>query len=142
MANVSNLVKTIQAGNDRRSGVEIFRFFPANPSFKVGDTVVIGPAMLVGVRVNKANPKADVMAFDVRVTPAHDANGTITGVYNYDDNAKAFGKMSLEERIAMARRGFSTAVLLLAGVAVNLFFGSLILLIQYLSDFTSSFIWE
>lgn len=32
-------------------------------------------------------------------------NGTLTGVYNYDDNAKAFGKMSLEERIAMARRG-------------------------------------
>jgi monoamine oxidase len=32
-------------------------------------------------------------------------NGTLTGVYNYDDNAKAFGKMSLENRIKMARQG-------------------------------------
>lgn len=32
-------------------------------------------------------------------------NGTLTGVYNYDDNAIAFGKMSLEERIRMAREG-------------------------------------
>jgi len=32
-------------------------------------------------------------------------NGTLTGVYNYDDNAKAFGKMSLEDRIKMARQG-------------------------------------
>jgi monoamine oxidase len=32
-------------------------------------------------------------------------NGTLTGVYNYDDNAKAFGKMSLDERIITARRG-------------------------------------
>jgi monoamine oxidase len=32
-------------------------------------------------------------------------NGTLTGVYNYDDNAKAFGRMSLEDRIKMARQG-------------------------------------
>ncbi len=32
-------------------------------------------------------------------------NGTLTGVYNYDDDARAFGKMSLEERIITARRG-------------------------------------
>jgi monoamine oxidase len=32
-------------------------------------------------------------------------NGTLTGVYNYDDDAKAFGKMSLEERIITARQG-------------------------------------
>ncbi len=32
-------------------------------------------------------------------------NGTLTGVYNYDENAIAFGKMNLEERIMMARRG-------------------------------------
>ncbi|HYF00218.1 MAG TPA: iron ABC transporter permease [Planctomycetota bacterium] len=51
----------------------------------------------------------------------------------------ALGALLLVYGIAMARRAFSTAVLLLAGVAVNLFFGSLILLIQYLSDFTSSF---
>jgi monoamine oxidase len=32
-------------------------------------------------------------------------NGTLTGVYNYDDDAKAFGNMSLEDRIKMARQG-------------------------------------
>jgi monoamine oxidase len=32
-------------------------------------------------------------------------NGTLTGVYNYDDDARAFGKMSLDERIITARRG-------------------------------------
>jgi monoamine oxidase len=32
-------------------------------------------------------------------------NGTLTGVYNYDDDAKAFGKMSLEQRIITARQG-------------------------------------
>jgi monoamine oxidase len=32
-------------------------------------------------------------------------NGTLTGVYNYDDNAIAFGKMSLDQRIINARRG-------------------------------------
>ncbi len=37
------------------------------------------------------------------------------------------------------RRGFSTAVLLIAGVAVNFFFSSLILFIQYLSDFAGSY---
>ena len=33
--------KAIQAGNDRRSGATIFKFFPQNPSFKVGDTVTL-----------------------------------------------------------------------------------------------------
>ncbi len=32
-------------------------------------------------------------------------NGTLTGVYNYDDDARAFGRMSLEERIKTARQG-------------------------------------
>ncbi len=41
--------------------------------------------------------------------------------------------------IASIRRGFSTAAMLLAGVAVSFFFSSVILLIQYLSDFNSSF---
>ena len=36
--------------------------------------------------------------------------------------------------LARAKSGFSTVTLLLAGVAVNLFFSSLILLMQYLSD--------
>jgi plastocyanin len=36
-----SLTKTIQAGNDRSSGPTIYKFFPANPSFKVGDTVTL-----------------------------------------------------------------------------------------------------
>jgi len=32
-------------------------------------------------------------------------NGTLTGVYNYDQDAIAFGNMSQEQRIAMARKG-------------------------------------
>jgi plastocyanin len=36
-----DLQNTIQAGNDRRSGPTIFRFFPANPTYKVGDTVTL-----------------------------------------------------------------------------------------------------
>ncbi len=32
-------------------------------------------------------------------------NGTLTGVYNYDDDAIAFGNMSLEDRIKTARTG-------------------------------------
>jgi monoamine oxidase len=32
-------------------------------------------------------------------------NGTLTGVYNYDKDAIAFGNMSLEERVRVARKG-------------------------------------
>ena len=41
--------------------------------------------------------------------------------------------------LTRAKKGFSTATMLLAGVAVSFFFSSLILFIQYLSDFTHSF---
>ncbi len=36
-----NLTNTMQAGNDRRTGPTVFKFFPANPSYKVGDTVTL-----------------------------------------------------------------------------------------------------
>jgi plastocyanin len=36
-----SLQNTIQAGNDRTSGETIFKFFPANPTFKVGDTATL-----------------------------------------------------------------------------------------------------
>ena len=36
-----DLQNTIQAGNDRRSGATVFRFFPQNPTYKVGDTVTL-----------------------------------------------------------------------------------------------------
>jgi plastocyanin len=35
------LDKTMQAGNDRLGGPTVFRFFPDNPSYKVGDTVTL-----------------------------------------------------------------------------------------------------
>jgi plastocyanin len=38
---VQNLDKTIQAGNDRRTGPTVYRFFPANPAYKVGDAVTL-----------------------------------------------------------------------------------------------------
>jgi iron complex transport system permease protein len=41
--------------------------------------------------------------------------------------------------LSRARRGFSSATMLLAGVAVSFFFSSMILFIQYISDFTQSF---
>ncbi len=41
--------------------------------------------------------------------------------------------------ITRSKRGFSTPTMLLAGVALSFFFSALILLIQYLSDFTQTF---
>ncbi len=41
--------------------------------------------------------------------------------------------------ITKIKKGFSTATMLIAGVAINFFFSSLILFIQYLSDFGDSF---
>lgn len=41
--------------------------------------------------------------------------------------------------LARAKRGFSTATMLLAGVAIAFFFSSLILLMQYLSDISDAF---
>src|SRR6478672_1713405 len=38
----------------------------SSPPVVVGDTVVIGPALLVGTRVNKSNIRGDVLAFDVK----------------------------------------------------------------------------
>jgi plastocyanin len=36
-----DLDKTIQAGNDRRSGATVYKFFPQNPTYKVNDTVTL-----------------------------------------------------------------------------------------------------
>ncbi len=53
--------------------------------------------------------------------------------------AGAFGAVAIVYGLAQARhRGFSTEVLLLAGVTLNAFFSALILLVQYLSDFTQT----
>ncbi|MBV8879556.1 MAG: iron ABC transporter permease [Planctomycetaceae bacterium] len=53
--------------------------------------------------------------------------------------AGALASLVLVYGVAMARSTFSTSALLLAGAAISFFFWSLILFIQYLSDFTSSF---
>ena len=41
--------------------------------------------------------------------------------------------------LTRTQRGFSTATMLLAGVAMSFFFSSLILFLQYLSDFTQTY---
>jgi iron complex transport system permease protein len=53
--------------------------------------------------------------------------------------AGAIGAVLIVYALAQVRhRGFSTDVLLLAGVTLNAFFSALILLVQYLSDFTQT----
>lgn len=53
--------------------------------------------------------------------------------------AGALGAVAIVYALAQVRhRGFSTDVLLLAGVTLNAFFSALILLVQYLSDFTET----
>ena len=51
----------------------------------------------------------------------------------------AFTTVALVYGLTRLRRGFSDAGMLLAGVAISYFFSSLILLIQYCSDFTQSY---
>ena len=52
--------------------------------------------------------------------------------------AGALAAVSIVYTLAAARhRGFSTSVLLLAGVTLNSFFSALILLVQYFADMTS-----
>lgn len=53
--------------------------------------------------------------------------------------AGAILSIGLVYGLSRARRGFSSATMLLAGVAVSFFFSSMILFIQYISDFTQSF---
>ena len=54
--------------------------------------------------------------------------------------AGALASISFVYGLTRARKGFSTATMLLAGVAVSFFFSSMILFIQYMSDFTHSFL--
>jgi len=53
--------------------------------------------------------------------------------------AGAMTTVALIYGFTRAKRGFSTATMLLAGVAMSFCFSSLILLLQYLSDFTRTF---
>jgi iron complex transport system permease protein len=47
--------------------------------------------------------------------------------------------ISLVYGLTRLREGFTTTTMLIAGVAINFFFSSLILFMQYMSDFTQSF---
>lgn len=51
----------------------------------------------------------------------------------------ALGSILLVYGLTQIRQGFSVASMLLAGVAISFFFSSLILFIQYMSDFAQSF---
>ncbi len=51
----------------------------------------------------------------------------------------ALGAILLVYGLTRARRGFSTATMLLAGIAIGMFCSSLIMFLQFMSDFTQSF---
>lgn len=51
----------------------------------------------------------------------------------------ALGAVLLVYGLTKIKKGFSVGTMLLAGIAVNFFFSSLILFLQYISDFTQSF---
>lgn len=72
----------------------------------------------------------------ITVLPAW--TGTLTSV-PLASLAGALGAVLIVYLLAQVRhRGFSTDVLLLAGVTLNAFFSALILLVQYLADFTDT----
>ena len=68
------------------------------------------------------------MRFGAPLLFAGVAGASIAGFFG------ALGTVALVYGLARIKSGFSSATLLLAGIAVNLFFSSLILLMQYFSD--------
>ena len=85
----------------------------SSPPVIINDTVIVGPAMLVGTRVNKANPKADIMAFDVRTgkkrwvfhsVPRKGEPGYDTwenGSADYTGNAGIWGPFSADPELGL-----------------------------------------
>ena len=85
----------------------------SSPPVIANDVIVVGPAMLVGTRVNKANPKADVMAFDVRTGKKKWTFHTIppkgepgyetweTGSADYTGNAGVWGPFSADSQLGL-----------------------------------------
>jgi iron complex transport system permease protein len=82
----------------------------------------------LGVSGGAALGAALWMRFGVPFVIAGIAGASLAGI------AGALGSVALVYGLARLKSGFSSATLLLAGIAVNLFFSSLILLMQYLSD--------
>jgi quinoprotein glucose dehydrogenase len=85
----------------------------SSPPVIVNDTVIVGPAMVVGTRVNKSNPKADIMAFDVRTgkkkwvfhtVPRKGEPGYETwenGSAEYSGNAGLWGPFSADPELGL-----------------------------------------
>ena len=85
----------------------------SSPPVIVGDTVIVGPALLVGVRVNKSNVRADVMGFNVRTGRKAWAFHTIprkgepgyetweNGSADYTGNAGVWGPFSADPQLGL-----------------------------------------
>lgn len=85
----------------------------SSPPVIANDVIVVGPAMVVGTRVNRANPKADVMAFDVRTgkkkwtfhtIPRKGEPGYETwenGSADYTGNAGVWGPFSADPELGL-----------------------------------------
>jgi quinoprotein glucose dehydrogenase len=85
----------------------------SSPPVIVGNTVVVGPALLVGTRVNKSNIRADIMGFDVRTgkkvwtfhtVPRKGEPGYETwenGSADYTGNIGAWGPFSADPELGM-----------------------------------------
>ncbi len=80
-------------------------------------------------------------AFGSAVTVLLGATFTVLGISGQSLGALAGALLTIGTvyGLSKTRRGVSTPAMLLAGVAVSFFFSSLILFLQYLSDFTQSF---
>ncbi|HTM04490.1 MAG TPA: PQQ-binding-like beta-propeller repeat protein [Vicinamibacterales bacterium] len=86
----------------------------SSPPVVVGDTVIIGPALLVGTRVNKSNIRGDILAFDVKTGKKLWAFHTIPrkGEFGYDSwedgsadytgNAGMWGPFSADPQLGIA----------------------------------------
>src|SRR6478609_1124350 len=85
----------------------------SSPPVVVGDTVIIGPALLVGTRVNKSNVRGDVLAFDVKTGKKLWAFHTVPrkGEFGYDSwedgsadytgNVGVWGPFSADPQLGM-----------------------------------------
>ena len=85
----------------------------SSPPVIIGDVVVVGPALLVGTRVNKSNVRADVMAFDVHTgkkvwtfhtIPRKGEFGYDTwenGSADYTGNAGVWGPFSADPQLGL-----------------------------------------
>lgn len=92
-------------------GTPIGKIGNSSPVVISHDTIIVGPALTPGGRVNKSNVKADVMAFDVRTgkkkwifhtIPRKGEPGSETWLNNsneYTGNAGVWGPFSVDEEL-------------------------------------------